>query len=103
MLYLNRAVKEVTGKLTTTHVTERIIGEAKALLQHTNWNICANIIFPMNITVTKALIFSLDDTGRIYIGTTSIVIEDYILFLISLINFRLFYQPLLFLSILILD
>ncbi|HSV09162.1 MAG TPA: hypothetical protein VLI68_00235 [Hanamia sp.] len=33
MLYLNRAVKEVTGKLTTTHVTERIIREAKALLQ----------------------------------------------------------------------
>ena len=37
--YLNRAVKEVTGKPTTTHITERIISEAKALLQHTNWNI----------------------------------------------------------------
>ena len=32
--YLNRAVKEVTGKPTTTHITER-----KALLQHTGWNI----------------------------------------------------------------
>ncbi|MCV9928676.1 helix-turn-helix domain-containing protein [Flavobacterium sp. LS1R49] len=37
--YLNRAVKAVTGKSTTTHISERIIGEAKALLQHTNWNI----------------------------------------------------------------
>lgn len=37
--YLNRAVKEVTGKPTTTHITERIITEAKALLQHTGWNI----------------------------------------------------------------
>ena len=32
-------VKEVTGKPTTTHITERIISEAKALLQHTDWNI----------------------------------------------------------------
>ena len=30
--YLNRAVKEVTGKSTTTHITERIVSEAKALL-----------------------------------------------------------------------
>lgn len=37
--YLNRAVKEVTGKSTTTHITERIITEARALLQHTDWNI----------------------------------------------------------------
>lgn len=37
--YLNRAVKQVTGKSTTTHITERIITEAKALLQHTDWNI----------------------------------------------------------------
>ncbi len=37
--YLNRAVKEVTGKPTTSHITERIVSEAKALLQHTNWNI----------------------------------------------------------------
>jgi AraC family transcriptional activator of pobA len=37
--YLNRAVKEVTGKPTTAHISERIIGEAKALLQHTDWNI----------------------------------------------------------------
>ncbi|MEO6358347.1 MAG: helix-turn-helix domain-containing protein [Ferruginibacter sp.] len=37
--YLNRAVKEVTGKSTTTLITERIASEAKALLQHTAWSI----------------------------------------------------------------
>jgi AraC-like DNA-binding protein len=37
--YLNRAVKEVTGKSTSTHISDRIISEAKALLQHTAWNI----------------------------------------------------------------
>ncbi len=37
--YLNRNVKEITGKPTTAHITERIIAEAKALLQHTDWNI----------------------------------------------------------------
>lgn len=37
--YLNRAVKNTTGKSTTTHISERIISEAKALLQHTDWNI----------------------------------------------------------------
>lgn len=37
--YLNRAVKSTTGKSTTTHISERIISEAKALLQHTDWNI----------------------------------------------------------------
>lgn len=37
--YLNRAVKEVTGKPTSVHIAERITTEAKALLQHTNWSI----------------------------------------------------------------
>ncbi|MHA4740441.1 helix-turn-helix domain-containing protein [Dyadobacter sp. MSC1_007] len=37
--YLNRAVKTITGKPTTSHITERIISEARALLQHTDWNI----------------------------------------------------------------
>jgi AraC-like DNA-binding protein len=37
--HLNRSVKEVTGKPTTAHISERIISEAKALLQHTDWNI----------------------------------------------------------------
>jgi AraC-like DNA-binding protein len=37
--HLNRAVKEVTGKPTTAHIADRIISEAKALLQHTDWTI----------------------------------------------------------------
>jgi AraC family transcriptional activator of pobA len=37
--YLNSAVKEITGKTTTEHIAERVISEAKALLQHTDWNI----------------------------------------------------------------
>ncbi|MCI1189145.1 helix-turn-helix domain-containing protein [Hymenobacter sp. DH14] len=37
--HLNRAVKEVTGKPTTSHIADRIIGEAKALLHHTNWDV----------------------------------------------------------------
>lgn len=37
--YLNRAVKEVTGKTTTAHLTERMIVEARALLLHTDWSI----------------------------------------------------------------
>jgi AraC family transcriptional regulator, transcriptional activator of pobA len=37
--YLNSAVKEVTGKPTTAHIADRIINEAKALLQHTTWSI----------------------------------------------------------------
>ncbi|UYZ64649.1 helix-turn-helix domain-containing protein [Hymenobacter weizhouensis] len=36
--HLNRAVKEVTGKPTTAHIAERVIGEAKALLHHTSWS-----------------------------------------------------------------
>jgi len=37
--YLNRAVKEITGKSTTTHISERVASEAKALLLHTDWNV----------------------------------------------------------------
>jgi AraC-like DNA-binding protein len=37
--YLNRSVKEVTGKPTTTHISDRIVAEAKALLQHTDWSV----------------------------------------------------------------
>jgi AraC family transcriptional activator of pobA len=36
---LNSSVKEITGKSTTTLIAERIIHEAKALLQHTNWSV----------------------------------------------------------------
>ncbi|HKO80816.1 MAG TPA: helix-turn-helix domain-containing protein [Chitinophagaceae bacterium] len=34
--HLNRSVKEITGKSTTTHISERIIAESKALLLHTD-------------------------------------------------------------------
>ena len=37
--YLNRALKEVTGKTTSEWIAERIGKEAKALLQHSNWDI----------------------------------------------------------------
>lgn len=37
--HLNRSVKEVTGKSTSKHISNRIITEAKALLLHTNWPI----------------------------------------------------------------
>jgi AraC family transcriptional activator of pobA len=36
--HLNRSVREITGRPTTAHIAERIIGEAKALLQHTDWS-----------------------------------------------------------------
>lgn len=36
--HLNRSVREVTGKPTTAHIADRIISEAKALLQHTDWS-----------------------------------------------------------------
>jgi AraC family transcriptional activator of pobA len=37
--HLNRAIKEITGKPTTAHIADRIISEAKALLQHTDWSV----------------------------------------------------------------
>jgi AraC-like DNA-binding protein len=37
--YLNRAVNETTGRSTTSQISDRILNEAKALLQHTDWNI----------------------------------------------------------------
>ncbi|HWB93013.1 MAG TPA: helix-turn-helix transcriptional regulator [Puia sp.] len=37
--HLNRALKEVTGKTTTEHISARVIKEALALLRHSDWNI----------------------------------------------------------------
>ena len=37
--YLNRSVRNITGKPTSVHIAERIAAEAKALLQHTDWNV----------------------------------------------------------------
>ncbi|WP_375417579.1 helix-turn-helix domain-containing protein [uncultured Hymenobacter sp.] len=36
--HLNRAVRALTGKPTSAHIAERILREAKALLQHTSWS-----------------------------------------------------------------
>ena len=37
--HLNRAIKLSTGKTTTSHISDRLASEAKALLRHTDWNI----------------------------------------------------------------
>jgi AraC family transcriptional activator of pobA len=37
--HLNRALKEVTGKTTTEHITERLIQESKLLLKKSNWSV----------------------------------------------------------------
>lgn len=37
--YLNKVLKELTGKTTTELITERIIRESKILLKHTDWNV----------------------------------------------------------------
>ena len=37
--HLNRAIRLTTGKTTTTLISERLLSEAKALLNHTDWNI----------------------------------------------------------------
>ena len=37
--YLNKALKESTGKTTTDIISQRILQEAKILIRHTNWNI----------------------------------------------------------------
>lgn len=37
--HLNHAVKELTGKTTSEHISKRIAEEAIALLRHTEWNI----------------------------------------------------------------
>jgi AraC family transcriptional activator of pobA len=37
--YLNRSVKEVTGKPISVHIAARITAEAKALLQYTDWSV----------------------------------------------------------------
>lgn len=37
--HLNSAVKSLTGKPTSSHIAERLLNEAKALLKHSNWSI----------------------------------------------------------------
>ena len=49
--YLNRSVKEVTGKPTSVHIAERITAEAKALLHHTDWSV-ADIAYALGFEYT---------------------------------------------------
>ncbi|WP_051312837.1 helix-turn-helix domain-containing protein [Sporocytophaga myxococcoides] len=49
--HLNHAISTVTGKSTTTHITERIINEAEALLLNTDWSVadisyCLGFAYP---------------------------------------------------------
>lgn len=37
--HLNFAVREITGRPTSTHISERIVHEARALLRHTDWSV----------------------------------------------------------------
>lgn len=37
--YLNRAIKQATGKPTSVHISARITAEAKTLLHHTDWSV----------------------------------------------------------------
>lgn len=54
--HLNHAVKEVTGKTTSEHISRRIANEAIALLTHTEWNIseigyCLGFEYPANFNL----------------------------------------------------
>lgn len=44
--HLNAAVQEITGKSTTTHINEKILSEARSLLNHTDWSV-AEIAFSL--------------------------------------------------------
>ncbi len=37
--HLNHAVRETTGKPTSSHISERVVHEAKALLKNTDWSV----------------------------------------------------------------
>jgi AraC family transcriptional activator of pobA len=54
--HLNRSLKEVTGKTTSEHITERITREAKALLLNSNWDAaeigyCLGFEHPSNFNI----------------------------------------------------
>lgn len=49
--HLNRSVREITGKPTTSHIAERVLSEAKALLQYTHWPI-ADIAYSLGFEYT---------------------------------------------------
>jgi AraC-like DNA-binding protein len=61
---LNRALKETTGKTTTEWVAERIIKEAKALLQFSSWDI-AEIGYSLGFEhSSNFIIFFKKQTGK---------------------------------------
>jgi AraC family transcriptional activator of pobA len=37
--HLNKVLREVTGQTTTAHITARVVAEAQALLQHSDWSL----------------------------------------------------------------
>jgi AraC family transcriptional activator of pobA len=37
--HLNKALREVTGQTTTAHITAKLVAEAQALLQHSDWSL----------------------------------------------------------------
>ena len=49
--HLNSAVRKITGKTTTTHIINKIIQEAKALLLHTDWSV-ADIAYSLGFEYT---------------------------------------------------
>ncbi len=54
--HLNHAVKEVTGRTTSDHISKRIANEAAALLTHTDWNVaqiayCLGFEYPANFNI----------------------------------------------------
>lgn len=49
--HLNHVVKEVTGKSTSVHISERIMNEAKALLKYTDWSV-SDIAFCLGFEYT---------------------------------------------------
>jgi len=54
--HLNHAVKEITGKTTSEHISKRIANEAISLLKHTEWNIseigyCLGFEYPANFNM----------------------------------------------------
>jgi AraC-like DNA-binding protein len=53
---LNRALKEYTGKTTTEWITERILQEAKALLQYSSWDI-SQVAFSLGFEHASNFIF----------------------------------------------
>lgn len=49
--HLNNAVRTITGRTTTGHITDKIINEAKALLLHTDWSV-ADIAYSLGFEYT---------------------------------------------------